>query len=187
MWEDENGTTQIILQGEGGEQGDALMPLLFAVGQHAALVAVQGRLQQDERIFAFLDDIYTTSDPDRVGAVYAILQEELHHHCGIRIHTGKYQVWNQGGVRPPACDALELIAQREHPEARVWKGSDLSTASKASKCWGHHWDTQISSPPTLMAKSKSTSCSCPGSPQCQTCNQPGRCWSTAPVPGPRSC
>ena len=96
-WEDENGTTQIIPQGEGGEQGDALMPLLFAVGQHAALVAAQGRLQQDERIFAFLDDIYTTSSPDRVGAVYAILQEELHH---IRIHTGKTQVWNQGGVRP---------------------------------------------------------------------------------------
>ena len=45
--------------------------------QHAALVAAQGRLQQDERIFAFLDDIYTTSSPDRVGAVYAILQEEL--------------------------------------------------------------------------------------------------------------
>ena len=42
MWEDENGTTQIILQGEGGEQGDAMMPLLFAVGQHAALVAAQG-------------------------------------------------------------------------------------------------------------------------------------------------
>ena len=37
MWEDENGTTQIIRQGEGGEQGDALMPLLFAVGQHAAV------------------------------------------------------------------------------------------------------------------------------------------------------
>ena len=47
MWEDEHGTTQITPQGQGGEQGDALMPLLFAVGQHAALVAAQGRLQQD--------------------------------------------------------------------------------------------------------------------------------------------
>ena len=64
------------------------MPLLFAVGQHAALVAAQGHLQQDERIFVFLDDIYTTSSPDRVGAMYAILQEELYHHCGIRIHIG---------------------------------------------------------------------------------------------------
>ena len=112
------------------------MPLLFAVGQHAALEAAQGRLQQDERIFAFLDDIYTTSDPDRVGAVYAILQEELHHHCGIRIHTGKTQVWNQGGVRPPACDALESTAQREHPEARMWKGSDLPTGQQGIKVLG---------------------------------------------------
>ena len=85
---------------------------------------------------AFLDDIYTTSSPDRVGAVHAILQEELYHHCGIRIHIGKTQVWNQGRVRPPVCDALELIAQREHPEARVWKGSNLSTGQQGIKVLG---------------------------------------------------
>ena len=30
VWEDENGTVHTILQGEGGEQGDPLMPLLFS-------------------------------------------------------------------------------------------------------------------------------------------------------------
>ena len=30
-----------MFQGEGGEQGDALMPLLFSLGQHGALVAVR--------------------------------------------------------------------------------------------------------------------------------------------------
>ena len=44
LWEDEEGTTHVIEQGEGGEQGDPMMPLLFAVGQHAALHAVQSRL-----------------------------------------------------------------------------------------------------------------------------------------------
>ena len=39
LWEDEMGVTQHIHQGEGGEQGDPLMPLLFALGQHSALVA----------------------------------------------------------------------------------------------------------------------------------------------------
>ena len=43
-------------QGEGGEQGDALMPLLFAVGQHQALEAAHRQLQNNESIFAFLDD-----------------------------------------------------------------------------------------------------------------------------------
>ena len=34
------GITQYISQGEGGEQGDPLMPLLFALGQHRALEAI---------------------------------------------------------------------------------------------------------------------------------------------------
>ena len=29
FWDDEMGDTQVIPQGEGGEQGDPLMPLLF--------------------------------------------------------------------------------------------------------------------------------------------------------------
>ena len=38
-WDDDSGTVHTINQGEGGEQGDPLMPLLFAVGQHPVLVA----------------------------------------------------------------------------------------------------------------------------------------------------
>ena len=38
------GVTQSILQWEGGEQGDPLMPMLFAPGQHAAFEAMQARL-----------------------------------------------------------------------------------------------------------------------------------------------
>ena len=40
LWEDEMGTTQYIPQEEGGEQGDPLMPMLFALGQHRALAAI---------------------------------------------------------------------------------------------------------------------------------------------------
>ena len=39
------------------------------------------------------DDIYVVSAPDRVGAIYAILQHELFTHAGIRVHGGKTQVW----------------------------------------------------------------------------------------------
>ena len=37
LWEDEVGDVHNILQGEGGEQGDPLMPLLFSLAQHAAI------------------------------------------------------------------------------------------------------------------------------------------------------
>ena len=52
-----------IAQGEGGEQGDPLMPLLFALGQHKSLVEAQARLSGIEMLLAFLDDIYTASMP----------------------------------------------------------------------------------------------------------------------------
>ena len=61
-------------QGEGGEQGDALMPVLFAVGQHQALEAAHRQLQNSKCIFAILDDIYIVTSPERVGAVFAIVQ-----------------------------------------------------------------------------------------------------------------
>ena len=37
LWEDEAGVVHTVEQGEGGEQGDVLMPLLYSLGQHAAL------------------------------------------------------------------------------------------------------------------------------------------------------
>ena len=54
--EDQFGLVHSVDQGEGGEQGDALMPLLFALGQRVALEAVQSRLLEGERLFAFLGD-----------------------------------------------------------------------------------------------------------------------------------
>ena len=115
LWEDESGTTHRIPQGEGGEQGDAMMPLLFCLGQHEALRATQEQLRDGEHLLAFLDDIYMVTRPDRVGPVYANLQENLHVHACIRIHCGKTKVWNKAGIRPAACDALERIARIGNP------------------------------------------------------------------------
>ena len=57
LWEDESGNVHTVLQAEGGEHGDPLMPALFALGQHRALEAIQAQLQPGERLFAFLDDL----------------------------------------------------------------------------------------------------------------------------------
>ena len=62
------GNVHEVAQGEGGEQGDPLMPALFSLGLHPALAAVQERLSAGERLLAFLDDIYIVCRPTRVLA-----------------------------------------------------------------------------------------------------------------------
>ena len=113
------------------------MPMLFALGQHPALVAAVRRLHAGERLFAYLDDVYVVTTPDRVGAVFTILSEELRRYSRIRIHGGKTQVWNAAGIRPPACDELDRVAQAEDPEApSVWRGGDLPLALQGIKVLG---------------------------------------------------
>ena len=65
LWENDLGGVHSVLQGEGGEQRDPLMPMLFSLGQHAALMAVAARLREGERLLAFLDDLYMVTSPDR--------------------------------------------------------------------------------------------------------------------------
>ena len=91
---------------------------------------------------AFLDDVYMVSQPERVGSVYAVLQEALFAHAGIRVHGGKTKVWNMAGVRPASCDVLEQIARNEDPWAVVWRGSGLDSREQGIKILGipvgHH-------------------------------------------------
>ena len=78
-----------------------MMPALFALGQNAALQAVNARLRDGERLFAFLDDVYVICIPERVGDIHGALREELWAHARIRVHNGKTRVWNREGVKPP--------------------------------------------------------------------------------------
>ena len=115
LWEDDQGQSFTIPQGEGGEQGDALMPLLYALGQHKALQAIRARLRPGERLFAFLDDLYVISKPERVAEIYGVLEEELWNHACIKINAGKTQVWNRGGLVPDRVAALG---------ERAWRGGE---------------------------------------------------------------
>ena len=125
LWEDNVGTVHTIDQGEGGEQGDPLLPLLFAVGQHPALVATQAILEANEWIFEYLDDIYILTRP-----------EELLRHAHIRIHGGKTHVWNVAGIEPRGCNALQRIAEASDPSARVWRGADIPTHRQGIRVLG---------------------------------------------------
>ena len=137
LWEDEVGISQDIAQGEGGEQGDPLMPLRFALGLHAALSAVQDRFRADEKVFAFLDDVYVTCAPERVWEVHRILEEEIFAHTQIKMHYGKTQVWNRGQVTPRGVEALTRAAQQVKRGAIVWRGDTrLPEAQQGVKILG---------------------------------------------------
>ena len=165
LWEDSDGVVHSIPQGEGGEQGDPMMPLLFSVGQHHALEVVNRSLRDDKKVMAFLDDNYFCSEPNRVGVVYAAIEEALQHHAGISIHGGKTKVWNASGVRPPACDVLEQIARTVNPAARVWRGSGVPTEQQGMKILGTLlWDILISSGDISLIWLRNSDCCWRGSP-----------------------
>ena len=84
LWYDDDGQPHDVLQGEGGEQGDPLMPALYALGQHAALEEANAALQPGEFLFAFLDDVYAVCSPERVVSVFAFWRRLSHGMRGSR-------------------------------------------------------------------------------------------------------
>ena len=75
IWEDEVGEVQEIPQGEGGDQGDPLMPLIFSLTLHPSLRSAAKLLREGEKIFAFLDDVHLVCTPDRVLEVFRIVEK----------------------------------------------------------------------------------------------------------------
>ena len=102
LWTDSDGATHEILQGEGGGQGCPLMPALFALAQHDALVSAAGKLQPNERLFAFLDDLYVVSTPTRAATAFQTVAEEVETHAGVKSHLGKLRAWCRKPLSPPA-------------------------------------------------------------------------------------
>ena len=135
FWEDDCGRVHTIHQGEGGEQGDPLMPLLFSLGQHPALEAVQ-RQCPDHTVMAFLDDIYLVSKTQEVREGYVSVERELWRHAKIRVHEGKTHIWNLAGIKPEICDVLQRAAEAAKPGARVWRGSEVPTEEQGIKVLG---------------------------------------------------
>ena len=95
---------------------DVLMPLLFSLGQHSGLEAAHRQLRVNEKLFAYVDDVHIASKPNRAGAVYTSVEENLYGHARIRIHMGKTcgisSAWNQ-----PSCSREEGI-WAAHPRTR---------------------------------------------------------------------
>ena len=133
-WTDDMGVTHETWLGEGGE-GDPLMPALYACGQHRALVHVSEDLLDFERLLAFMDDIYVSSAPDRTEALHQSLDRQMWDHARIRLHQGKTQLWNRGGVAPDGWDRLTAAATSD-PSAVVWEGDpSLPVSEQGLRSW----------------------------------------------------
>ena len=110
-----------VQQSEGGEQGDPLMPSLFALGQHQALLETRARLHPSNALYAFLDDIYVTGLPEHTVGQFAIVREALARHANIQVHLGKTRAWNSAGEEPPGL--LEAPPPPQDPENPCWTGN----------------------------------------------------------------
>ena len=77
LWTDDNGIEHVIEQGEGGEQGCPLMPALFALAQHEALVTANTELQEDEYIFRSSDDLYVITKRARAEAAFKTVAQHV--------------------------------------------------------------------------------------------------------------
>ena len=109
FWGDETGTSQDIPQGEGGEQGDTLMPLLFALGLPPPRSGESCcRARRSSRS---LMTCTSSVHHHRVLEVHRILEEELRSHAQISLHHGKTQVWKRSGVPPRGIDMCCRLAR----------------------------------------------------------------------------
>ena len=120
VWNDECGQSHFIPQGEGGEQGDALMPALFCLGLHDSLLRAQTRLGHEDVILAYLDDIYIVTSPHRARLAYDVVVNEIENGTGIRPNLGKTECW-AANVSEAPTGIPELDAP--YPSPPVWKGN----------------------------------------------------------------
>jgi len=105
FWTDDAGVTHTILQGEGGEQGDPLMPALFALAQHGGLAAASRELQGGDRVLSFLDDLYVLTTRSRAWSAFQTVATAVEQHAGVQTHMGKLKVWCRGGgPHPRTCN-----------------------------------------------------------------------------------
>ena len=148
-WDDDEWVTHELVQGEGGEQGDLLMPALYALGQHRALVAVSDQLLPTERLLAFLDDLFVLCNPHRVANV----QQALWEHFRISAHQEKTQIWNRAGEAPKRWRALTAAAPLVETEAAVWRNDpSMPPSAQGVKVLG----TPLGHPDSVQAHFRSS-------------------------------
>ena len=92
---------------------------------------------------AYLDDVYSVCQPDRVVTLFKILNASLFTVAGIRLYQGKTKAWNRGGVVPKDGDRLgpkrgKKSAGDSYPIGAVCVGKDRRTDRGRTTVVGRH-------------------------------------------------
>ena len=135
-------------------RGDPLMPALFALGQHQALVAVQETLQPSERLLAFLDDVYVASVPGRIATVESF-EDKFWRHTRISINQGKFKCGTGPERHLLIASTLSLMQMVSQVVCRA-ETTIFPLTSRASPFSALHWGTWTSCKDSLMKKLKRT-------------------------------
>ena len=136
LWEDDEGIVHRTPQGEEGDQGDAMMQLLFAVVQRGALEAIHKRMNPRE-FLAFHDDVC-------MATPWADVRSGARRTLCARCHPGSPR--QDQGVEPgrhPSCRLQRTGA--DGPSRGVDRFHDPNCSAKASK-WERRSVIPISSP-----------------------------------------
>ena len=117
----------------------------FSFAIHDSLRDVKRGMQQDEELFAFLDDVYTSSPPGRTRTIYDALAEVLPQKAGIQLHTGKTRVWNAAGVQEFIQEVCEerLQGERKLWEAILWSVTCRCYCSVQVLACSEHWHKKV--------------------------------------------
>ena len=157
IWEDKVGEVQDIPQGEGGDQGDPLMPLLFSLAVHPSLVSTGNLLREGEKLLAFLDDVYLVCKPERVLEVFRLIENTLWVHSRISVHCGKTQLGTAVGPHlEDVRNSPELPGPRTQKHSRRDRSCDArlrdSPSSRPSLSECCSFVVSICPPPSLSSR-----------------------------------
>ena len=104
-----------LVQSEGGEQSDPLMPELLALGIHHGLQAGHSIIRPRDDFGRCIHHV-----PSRQGRFeFSCKRAALAVHANIDLHRGKPRVWNAAGVEPPGLLAQVALQPRWPP---AWAG-----------------------------------------------------------------
>ena len=93
------------------------MPMLYSLGQHGALESIENSFQDDEHLFAYLDDLYVVCSPERV---VSHLQNRRSSVGGARADPGPS---GQNASVETGEEGREVIVRQDAAlcRARVWR------------------------------------------------------------------
>ena len=159
-WWDAEGCCRDIQQGQGCEQGDALAPALFSIGQHGGLERASSQLQHGERLLAFLDDLYIlTPTPARARPARDMVVAAVEAHCGIASNEGKTRVFAIGRIdgppgpspQPPGIAPLAVgTASQCLADSRAERPSLDATARHHANCAAPAGSPPVAFGPTTL-------------------------------------